>query len=96
MSKRNAPYRLGRGVYVYQDSYQGFWGDSRIGSYFPSNLDWDQTEPRQEMFIFGALVILSWLFCFFYYGEIFPRNMMVGMLIVGLFSMGWGLLAGKR
>jgi hypothetical protein len=48
------------------------------------------------MFIFGALVILSWLFCFFYYGEVFPRNVMVGMLIVGLFSMGWGLLAGKR
>jgi hypothetical protein len=41
-------------------------------------------------------MILSWLFCFFYYGEILPRNVMVGMLIVGLFSMGWGLLAGKR
>lgn len=48
------------------------------------------------MFIFGTLVILSWLFCFFYYGELLPRNVMVGMLIVGLFSMGWGLLAGKR
>jgi hypothetical protein len=96
MSKRKASRPLSRGVYVYQESYQGFWGDSRIGPDFLANLDWEQSEPRQEMFIFGALVILSWLFCFFYYGEIFPRNMMVGMLIVGLFSMGWGLLAGKR
>ncbi len=48
------------------------------------------------MFIFGALVILSWLFCFFYYDEALPRTVMVGMLIAGLFSMGWGLLAGRR
>ena len=48
------------------------------------------------MFIFGALVILSWLFCFFYYDEALPRNVMVAMLIAGLFSMGWGLLVGKR
>ena len=49
------------------------------------------------MFILGAIIILSWLFCFFYYGEEFmPRNVMVAMMIAGLFSMGWGLLVGKR
>lgn len=48
------------------------------------------------MFIFGALMTGAWLFCFFYYGEFMPRNVMVGMLIAGLFSMGWGLLTGRR
>lgn len=48
------------------------------------------------MFVLGAFITLSWIFCFFYYGDFLPRNLMVGMMIAGLFSMGWGLLAGKR
>lgn len=48
------------------------------------------------MFIFGVMVTGAWLFCFFYYGDTVPRNVMVGMMIFGLFSMGWGLLAGRR
>lgn len=49
------------------------------------------------MFIFGVFIILAWLFIFFYYGEGFmPRNVFVGMMIAGLFSMGWGLLVGKK
>ena len=48
------------------------------------------------MFILGAATLLAWVFCFFYYGEMFPRNLMVAMMIFGLFSMGWGLLTGRR
>lgn len=49
------------------------------------------------MFILGSIITLSWLFIFFYYGEGFlSRNVMVGMMIAGLFSMGWGLLTGRR
>lgn len=48
------------------------------------------------MFMFGAIVTLTWIFCFFYYGDFLPRNAMVSMMIAGLFFMGWGLLAGKR
>jgi len=49
------------------------------------------------MFILGALILISWVFCFFYYGDGFlPRNVMVGTMIAGLFCMGWGLLTGRR
>ena len=48
------------------------------------------------MFILGVFIILGWLFGFFYYGDTVPRNVMVGMMLAGLFSMGWGLLTGKR
>ena len=49
------------------------------------------------MFIFGIFIILAWLFITFYYGgDMFPRNVMIGMMITGLFSMGWGLLTGKK
>jgi hypothetical protein len=47
------------------------------------------------MFILGIVLVLGWLFGFFYYGDIMPRNVSVGMVIAGLFSMGWGLLKGK-
>ena len=47
------------------------------------------------MFIIGAIVTLLWVFCFFYYGDMRPRNWSVGAVIVGLASMGWGLLRGR-
>ena len=47
------------------------------------------------MFVFGVMIIVSWLFCFVYY-DIFPRNVNVGLVIAGLASMGWGLLRGKN
>lgn len=48
------------------------------------------------MFVLGAMIILAWVFCFFYYGDMIPQNISVGMIIGGLFTMGWGLLTGKR
>ena len=48
------------------------------------------------MFIFGAFILIAWAFCFLYYGDSIPRNWNVGMVIGGLFSMGWGLLKGKH
>jgi hypothetical protein len=47
------------------------------------------------MFILGIFLILGWLFGFFYYADLMPRYVSVGMVIAGLFSMGWGLLKGK-
>jgi hypothetical protein len=48
------------------------------------------------MFFLGAVIILGWVFCFFYYGDMIPQNVSVAMIIGGLFTMGWGLLTGKR
>jgi hypothetical protein len=49
------------------------------------------------MFILGIAIIVGWLFMFFYYGQdVMPRNVSVGMVIGGLFSLGWGLLKGKN
>ena len=48
------------------------------------------------MFILGAFILIAWVFCFFYYPDEIPRNWSVGMVISGLFSMGWGLLKGKH
>ncbi len=48
------------------------------------------------MFALGVLIIASWLFCFIYYDDIFPRNVNIGMVIAGLFSLGWGLMRGKN
>ncbi len=48
------------------------------------------------MFLLGSLVTISWVFCFFYYQDIMPRNYSVIMMISGLFLMGWGLLKGKQ
>ncbi len=48
------------------------------------------------MFVLGAFIILAWLFCFVYYDDILPRDVNVGMIIAGLFSLGWGLLKGKN
>lgn len=48
------------------------------------------------MFLLGAFIIMSWIFCFFYYEDMLPNQVTVGMIIAGLFTMGWGLLAGKR
>ena len=48
------------------------------------------------MFVLGVLIILSWLFCFVYYDDILPRDVNVGMVIAGLFTMGYGLLRGKN
>ncbi len=48
------------------------------------------------MFVLGIVIIVSWLFCFVYYEDIFPRNVNVGLVIAGLVSMGWGLLKGKN
>ncbi len=48
------------------------------------------------MFILGAFILIAWVFCFFYYGDLIPRNWSVAMVIGGLFSMGWGLLKGKH
>ena len=47
------------------------------------------------MFFVGATIIIAWIFCFFYYEDLMPRNVSVGMMMVGLFTMGWGLLRGK-
>ncbi len=48
------------------------------------------------MFILGVLLTVSWIFCFFYYENMIPRNAMVALMISGLFTMGWGLLKGKH
>lgn len=48
------------------------------------------------MFILGVFIILAWIFSFFYYDDMVPQTVSVGMIIAGLFSMGWGLLVGKR
>jgi hypothetical protein len=48
------------------------------------------------MFVLGSMIIIAWVFCFFYYGDAIPRNINIAMVIAGLFTMGWGLLAGKR
>jgi hypothetical protein len=48
------------------------------------------------MFILGIMITAGWLFCFFYYGEVFPRQIMVATLIAGLFSMGYGLLTSRN
>lgn len=48
------------------------------------------------MFLLGAAILMSWVFCFFYYEDSVPRNVMVVMIVAGLFSMGWGLLTDKR
>jgi len=48
------------------------------------------------MFILGIFLTLSWIFCFFYYDNVIPRNMMVALMISGLFTMGYGLLKGNR
>jgi hypothetical protein len=48
------------------------------------------------MFILGVFLTLGWIFCFFYYDNMIPRDWMVAILISGLFTMGWGLLKGKR
>ena len=48
------------------------------------------------MFIFGAFILIAWVFGVFYYGDEIPRNWSVGMMMGGLFSMGWGLLKGKN
>jgi hypothetical protein len=48
------------------------------------------------MFTLGGFILTAWVFCFFYYGDTLPRNWSVGMVIGGLFTMGWGLLKGKN
>ncbi len=48
------------------------------------------------MFTLGSLIIIAWVFGFFYYGEAIPDNVTVGMVIGGLFTMGWGLLSGRH
>ncbi len=48
------------------------------------------------MFYLGGAILMSWVFCFFYYEDAVPRNVMVAMIVGGLFSMGWGLLTGKK
>ena len=48
------------------------------------------------MFILGGFILTAWVFCVLYYGDLLPRNWSVGMVISGLFSMGWGLLKGKH
>jgi hypothetical protein len=48
------------------------------------------------MFILGIFITIGWIFCTFYYGDVMPRNVMIGVMISGLFSMGWGLLTGRR
>ncbi len=48
------------------------------------------------MFFLGVVVIIAWIFCFFYYEDLIPRNINVGMMMAGLFMMGWGLLKGKN
>ena len=47
------------------------------------------------MFFIGAIIIIAWIFSFFYYEDLVPRNVNVGMMMAGLFCMGWGLLRGK-
>ena len=48
------------------------------------------------MFALGIAIILTWLFCFVYYDDILPRDVTIGLVIAGLFSLGWGLLKGKN
>ena len=48
------------------------------------------------MFILGVFITLSWIFCFFYYEAMIPRNIMVAMMVSGLFTMGYGLLRGRQ
>jgi len=48
------------------------------------------------MFLLGGALLASWVFCFFYYEDAIPRTIMVGMMVGGLFSMGWGLLTDKK
>ena len=48
------------------------------------------------MFFLGIVVIITWIFCFFYYEDLIPRNINVAMMMTGLFMMGWGLLRGKN
>ena len=47
-------------------------------------------------FLVGAAILVSWVFCFFYYEDQIPRKAMVTMIVSGLFSMGWGLLTSKK
>lgn len=48
------------------------------------------------MFLLGVALIIGWIFCFFYYGDVIPQNWSIGIMIAGIFSMGWGLLTSKR
>ncbi len=48
------------------------------------------------MFLIGIIITLAWIFSFFYYEDMVPRNVSIGMMMAGLFSMGWGLLKGKN
>ena len=46
------------------------------------------------MFKIGAMILVVWAYCFFCLD--LPLKVSVGMMIGGLFSMGWGLLSEKK
>ena len=51
---------------------------------------------RIIMFLLGSIILISWVFCNFYYEDMLPRSWSVYMMFAGLFAMGWGLLKGKQ
>ncbi len=46
------------------------------------------------MFQLGALILIVWGYCFFY--QDLPLNVNYGLMIGGLFTMGFGLLKEKK